>query len=201
MDYSGAKTRCESDGTRLAIPTSSAENHFLATLTANEHMWIGINDIIDDNNFVTEDGSKLMYSDWWLKPTPDGVQNGVSLFKNISSEKSGFWYYQDYENQLKFICAETEYLINATRFQKPPEEYSIAENSWGRSYYKIYHVPMPYRDAQAQCVSDGANLAIPKSKVENDFIAGLIPDKTIWIGINDINKEGHFVTVDGSGWV
>ena len=45
------------------------------------------------------------------------------------------------------------------------------------------------------------NLAIPKSKVENDFIAGLIPDKTIWIGINDINKEGHFVTVDGSGWV
>ena len=201
MNYLAAKTRCERDGIRLAIPTSSAENNFLATLTVNEHMWIGINDINDDNNFVTVDGSKLIFTDWWWEPTPDNFQNGVSLFKNISSEKSGFWYYQDYENELKFICAETEYLIDATRLQKPPEEYSIAENSWGRSYYKIYHVPMPYRNAQAQCVADGANLAIPKSMVENDFIAGLIPDKTIWIGINDINKEGSFVTVDGSGWV
>ena len=58
---------------------------------------------------------------------------------------------------------------------------------------------MTFLDSQTQCVSDGANLAIPRSTVENDFIAGLIPDTAIWIGLHDINTEGSFVTVDGSG--
>ena len=101
---------------------------------------------------------------------------------------------------MKFICTETEYFMTEKRVKKPAEDYSVAENPWGRSYYKIYLDPMNYLEAQAQCKSDGANLATPRSKVENDFIAGLIPDKRIWIGIHDIYNEGDFVTVDGSGW-
>ena len=179
MNYHKAKTRCESDGTRLAIPTSSAENDFLASLAENEPMWIGINDIDDGNNFVTLGGSKLK-------------------FRNTSPEKSGFWNYKDSQHKLKFICLKT-HIIASTRYQKPPNDYSIAENSWGRSYYKIYNEPMTFLDSQTQCVSDGANLAIPRSTVENDFITGLIPDTKIWIGLHDINTEGSFVTVDGSG--
>ena len=76
MRYFVAKTQCESDGTRLTIPTSTAENDFLASLAENEPMWIGINDIDDGNNFVTVDGSKLK-------------------FRKTSPEKSGFWNYQD----------------------------------------------------------------------------------------------------------
>ena len=56
---------------------------------------------------------------------------------------------------------------------------------------------MKYLDAEAQCVSDGALLALPRSDSENDFIANLIPDEGIWIGLNDINEEGKFVTSDG----
>ena len=75
----------------------------------------------------------------------------------------------------------------------------VAENPLRRLYYKLYNEPMNYNAAKTRCVSDGANLAIPRSTVENDFIAGLIPDTTIWIGLHDINTEGSFVTVDGSG--
>ena len=57
---------------------------------------------------------------------------------------------------------------------------------------------MTYAAAKAQCESDGSFLAIPRSEAENDFIAGLIPNESIWIGINDIAKEGSFVAVDGS---
>ena len=57
---------------------------------------------------------------------------------------------------------------------------------------------MNYRDADSQCKSDGSFLAIPRSEAENGFIASLLPNDIIWIGINDIEQEGSFVAVDGS---
>ena len=57
---------------------------------------------------------------------------------------------------------------------------------------------MTYNAAKTQCESDGAFLAIPRSKAENFYIADLIPNNRIWIGINDIDQEGVFVAVDGS---
>ena len=77
-----------------------------------------------------------------------------------------------------------------------PSDYIYAENSWGESFHKIYPA-MTYGLAKAQCESDGTYLAIPRSEAENDFIASLIPNEDIWIGINDIAKEGSFVAVDG----
>ena len=56
---------------------------------------------------------------------------------------------------------------------------------------------MTYTSAKAQCESDGAFLALPRSDAENNFIAGLFPGSNIWIGINDINQEGVYVAVDG----
>ena len=78
-----------------------------------------------------------------------------------------------------------------------PSDYTYAENSWGKSFYKIYPA-MSYAAADSQCKSDGSFLAIPRSEAENDFIASLIPNEHIWIGINDIEQEGRYVTVDGS---
>ena len=57
---------------------------------------------------------------------------------------------------------------------------------------------MTYNAAKTQCESDGAFLAIPRNEAENDYIADLIPDDHIWIGIDDIDEEGVFVAVDGS---
>ena len=55
---------------------------------------------------------------------------------------------------------------------------------------------MKFLEAKAQCESDGAYLADPRSDAENTFIAGLISGH-FWIGINDIDEEGKFVTADG----
>ena len=77
-----------------------------------------------------------------------------------------------------------------------PTDYTHVENSWGKSFYKIYTEKKNYGDAKAQCESDRTFLAIPRSEAENDFIAGLIPNENIWIGLNDIDEEGTFVSVD-----
>ena len=55
---------------------------------------------------------------------------------------------------------------------------------------------MAYVDAKRQCESDGAHLAYPMFDAENVFIANIIFGQ-FWIGINDIDEEGKFVTVDG----
>ena len=86
---------------------------------------------------------------------------------------------------------------------KKPEDYNLpidyiyAKQSWGESFHKIYPA-MAYGSAKAQCESDGSYLAIPRSEAENNFIASLLPNEDIWIGINDIANEGTFVAVDGS---
>ena len=79
-----------------------------------------------------------------------------------------------------------------------PSDYTYAEKSWGKSFYKIYSATKNYTDAKAQCESDGSFLAIPRSEAESDFIADLIPNEHIWIGINDIEHEGRYMDVHGS---
>ena len=79
-----------------------------------------------------------------------------------------------------------------------PDDYFFVSKSWGRVFYKVYSERMTYWAAKTQCESDGAFLAIPRSEAENDYIASLIPNNDIWIGINDIHQEGVFVAVDGS---
>ena len=58
---------------------------------------------------------------------------------------------------------------------------------------------MKFRDAKNKCKSDGAYLAFPRSNAENTFIADFIlsHDDELWIGVNDIDEEGRFFTVDG----
>ena len=79
-----------------------------------------------------------------------------------------------------------------------PDDYFFVSKSWGRVFYKVYSERMTYWAAKTQCESDGAFLAIPRSEAENNFIADLIPNENILIGINDIDQEGIFVAVDGS---
>ena len=78
-----------------------------------------------------------------------------------------------------------------------PIDYAFSEKSWGNFFYKVYNTPRNYGDAKAQCESDGAFLAIPRSQAENDFLRSLLSNRDFWIGINDIEQEGSFVAVNG----
>ena len=55
---------------------------------------------------------------------------------------------------------------------------------------------MNYTAAESQCKSDGALLAVPRFESENNFIADLNTAQ-FWIGVNDLQEEGKFVTVEG----
>ena len=44
------------------------------------------------------------------------------------------------------------------------------------------------------CQNDGAELFYPKNDLENSFFASLVPDKHLFLNINDEQNEGDFVT-------
>ena len=91
---------------------------------------------------------------------------------------------------------------NRTRkpeFYGLPIDYTYSHELFGTIFYKIFDAKT-YADARSQCESDGpATLAVPHSSLENKFITDLIPDTDIWIGVNDIDEEGSFVSLDSYG--
>uniref|UniRef100_A0A674BTY4 Collectin sub-family member 11 n=1 Tax=Salmo trutta TaxID=8032 RepID=A0A674BTY4_SALTR len=58
-----------------------------------------------------------------------------------------------------------------------------------------------YTDAEVYCQGRGGHLAMPKDEGANTAIAGYITEaglSRVYIGINDIDREGHFTYVDSS---
>ncbi|XP_051502343.1 collectin-11-like isoform X2 [Myxocyprinus asiaticus] len=58
-----------------------------------------------------------------------------------------------------------------------------------------------YRDAEVFCQGRSGHLAMPKEAAANRAIAGYITDASlsrVYIGINDLEREGHFVYVERS---
>ncbi|XP_016424369.1 collectin-11 isoform X3 [Sinocyclocheilus rhinocerous] len=58
-----------------------------------------------------------------------------------------------------------------------------------------------YRDAEVFCQGRGGHLAMPKDAAANRAIAGYVTEAAlsrVYIGINDLEREGHFVYVERS---
>ena len=76
-----------------------------------------------------------------------------------------------------------------------PEDYIYTEDF--NLFYKFYENYAYYDDANTTCQTDGAYVATPRSYDENQFLIDLFPNKDLWIGVNDIDSEGDFISVDG----
>ncbi|KAK2890968.1 hypothetical protein QQF64_007116 [Cirrhinus molitorella] len=78
---------------------------------------------------------------------------------------------------------------------------SACETGWqqfGRNCFKFFSNPMPWMDAELQCLSYGGNLASVHSHNENAFIKLTISKKTLWIGGYDAVSEGMWLWSDGT---
>ncbi|MEM9492765.1 MAG: C-type lectin domain-containing protein, partial [Myxococcota bacterium] len=67
----------------------------------------------------------------------------------------------------------------------------------GDHSYRAVSEALTYDQAIARCAADGARLAIIGTSEENDFVGALIQDP-VWLGYNDLDREGMYTWVDGS---
>ena len=114
MTYTDAKAQCESDGALLAFPRSDEENAFIASLIPFEHIWIGIDDIANEDHFVASDGSELSYWKWASQfHQPDNNNNGedgVQIIGRYQNDEwkyasTGFWNDAQVSEHYKFVCS------------------------------------------------------------------------------------------------
>ena len=101
LSYDDAKTKCEADGAYLATPRSYKENKFLTDMFPDKHLWIGINDIDSEGNFISVDGHKVSYFRW-KKNEPNNKNNKEDAV-HIHSDK-GFWNDVGKETKFEFVC-------------------------------------------------------------------------------------------------
>ncbi|KAM9432213.1 collectin-11-like isoform 3-T5 [Salvelinus alpinus] len=93
-------------------------------------------------------------------------------------------------NEMKFI---------KTALPSPAAVAGIKETD--SKVYLLVKEEKRYTDAEVYCQGRGGHLAMPKDEGANAAIAGYITEaglSRVYIGINDIDREGHFTYVDRS---
>ena len=82
-----------------------------------------------------------------------------------------------------------------------PSDYIFAsekETKFGHVFYKAPpNLKVTWAEAKAYCEAYGAQLPVPRSEQENRFFANLRAYYDVWLGINDIEREGEFVDLEG----
>ena len=112
FNYTNAKAQCEADGTHLAIPRSYAENSFIAGLGPG-YKWLGINDIEEEGQFKTVDGSDLIFDNWapgW--PTEDVGPNHAKLWDGVVLHTNTLWLVADPKKWHSFVCLDSEEFLS-----------------------------------------------------------------------------------------
>ncbi|XP_027027896.1 collectin-11 isoform X1 [Tachysurus fulvidraco] len=101
------------------------------------------------------------------------------------------------DNQVAQLTSELKFIKKA--LPSPAAVAGIKEMD-GKVYLLVKEEKR-YRDAEIYCQGRGGHLAMPKDASANRAIAGYITEaglSRVYIGINDLEREGHFVYVERS---
>ena len=85
MNYLSAQKKCKQDGAALPVPKSMEENEYFGNLGRNQgkHIWLGINDIANEGEFVDNDGQAITFQNWNTgnpgNSGPDSNEDAVEL--------------------------------------------------------------------------------------------------------------------------
>ncbi|XP_043200166.1 CD209 antigen-like isoform X2 [Amphibalanus amphitrite] len=79
VNYTEAENQCAALGAHLAVPRSNEENQCAKSIAGNSSVWLGLNDVATENQFVGDDGCGTVPSDspFWARRQPNN-QNGQS---------------------------------------------------------------------------------------------------------------------------
>ena len=103
LNWHNARAKCKLHGGDLASVTSAEEKEkirkLLSSFTNTVWLWIGLNDIEKEEEFVWSDGSAYSYNNW-NKNEPNGNTAENCMFSDTSAK----WYDSACSRTLFFIC-------------------------------------------------------------------------------------------------
>ncbi|KAM9827488.1 macrophage mannose receptor 1 [Neosynchiropus ocellatus] len=205
MPMEAARAFCKSKFGDLAVINSNSERKFIWRQIhrgSENQYFIGM--IVNlDKSFSWLDGTPVTYTAWeHNEPNfANNDENCVSIYKNI-----GFWNDINCGMDLPSVCKRSNNFINTTMSPTTVPRGGCAPE-WIPFHGKCYKFAMgkdrkkSWQSARSYCVNQGGNLVSIVNEKEQEFLTTQLVSTTedLWIGMNDINWDMHFVWTDGKG--
>ena len=195
--WSSAESDCVKLVGHLATITSGSENAVVYSLRGNssssQDIWIGLNDKGDEGTFewVDHDGTNTSYRKWY-DGEPNGQPNDGDCVRMVSNGK---WRDSSCSDEYYYVCQKPD----VTLLPK-------CQSGWtpnGLSCYSRFTKRTKWDSAESDCKLRGGHLVSINSTSENSVVFSLRGTSSskrsdIWIGLNDKDKKGSFVWIDGT---
>ncbi|KAM9332480.1 macrophage mannose receptor 1-like isoform 2-T2 [Pholidichthys leucotaenia] len=209
-NWQDARTHCINHGGNLVSILSEKEQAFLTTQMVyyKENLWIGMNDISWEMQFVWTDGKRISYTNW-AAGEPRSIRLGhfgrfdneegymldcVTMIGSILKRK-GDWKVDNCGAKHGFICKRN---IDSQIQVQPTTVLPKAFYKLGNDSFKLVGQNMSWDEARRQCQADNAELASILSPVIQSYITLQIAkhNQPVWIGLNNNVTGGRFQWVD-----
>ncbi|KAK2854651.1 hypothetical protein Q7C36_006520 [Tachysurus vachellii] len=108
-DFYAATNDCISQGGSLSTPVTGNENYQLyvyahETIGAREHIWLGINDMLKEGEWVDKSGSRILFQNWETEVTRQPVGGRSQNCAFMSVIDSGKWFDENCRAVKAFVC-------------------------------------------------------------------------------------------------
>ena len=190
---------CKQLGGHLVTISSAEENEFVAnmsnTVSSSSYTWLGGSDIYSEGKWFWITDETFSYTNW-NESQPDNYNSEEHY---LHMYPSGKW--NDISSSaivMMFVCEYETFTIDASLYS--PQKSTINNNS----VYEVYKDEVTWERANEICNQKGGHLVIINNKSEDEYIKTLV-DQSIWLGINDKEKEGTWIDslgnkVDYTNW-
>ncbi|XP_074546917.1 uncharacterized protein LOC141805663 [Halichoeres trimaculatus] len=200
-NWSYARSWCKDQGGDLAVIDSQYENDFVASYLRDMELptWIGLSDLLLENQYAWSDGvSPVLYTNWNDKEPNNagGAEHCVAMAHNHLV--SGRWNDDACHKDHSFVCSRKK----SSSIAPPPPTKSPCEAPgyipWYSNCYRLVEEKATWDAAQADCVTQGGNLASIDMSYDQAFVAGVVLQgkEDAWIGLRR-KEDGSYKWSDG----
>ncbi|KAK3582967.1 hypothetical protein CHS0354_027082 [Potamilus streckersoni] len=214
-----ALSSCRRQGADLVSITDAEEATLIKSLVRSSgrgHIWVGLNDLDEENSYKWSDGSAKTYTKWQIdEPNDHNGQEDCVEYYLVSNT----WNDNNCYKALAYICKQprgmgapaTDVMETTTTTEEEVKVSCGMDLPWnhykGNCYYiSSNSVTRTWHAARVFCVGNGAELASIHSEMENNIIFNKVSelDSRAWIGLNELSFRSSLWTdrtsVDFVNW-
>ncbi|XP_070582573.1 macrophage mannose receptor 1-like [Erythrolamprus reginae] len=193
--WKNAQKDCQKEefgGTLVTILNQRVQAFLTFHLNEFQHdLWIGLNDIHEDQMYLWTSGRGLSYTNW-----DKGFPNSQDciVMKSYPYKSAGFWRNSYCSNTRPYIC---EADVNP-RYSILPSTTPEQRFRYRNSSYFIIEAKMTWEDAKKSCERRDSSLAsiLDPFGVSYLWLKLLKHNTIVWLGLNSNQTGGQYIWID-----